>query len=106
MAAAYFQMEDGDKRPFVIRIEDDELIAHARQLVTGATTSKPHLQGTIFRSLPTTTPAGASTWLPLPYGSSTLPWRFAMQRLSMSRSIWRLEAHSSRTPTGAHGAPG
>ncbi|MDM0018014.1 BP74-related protein [Variovorax saccharolyticus] len=47
MAIAYFQMEDGDKRPFVIRLENAELIAHARQLVAGTTTSKSQVQGTI-----------------------------------------------------------
>jgi len=47
MAIAYFRMEDGDKRPFVIRLEDDGLIAHARQLMAGTTTSRPHVQGII-----------------------------------------------------------
>lgn len=47
MTVAYFRMEDGDKHPFVIRLEDDELVAHARQLVAGTTTSRPHVLGTI-----------------------------------------------------------
>lgn len=48
MAVANFQMEDGDKKPFVIRLEDDKLIAHARELVAGTTVSRPHVQGTIL----------------------------------------------------------
>jgi len=47
MVIAYFQMVESDNRPFVIRIEDDALIAHARALVLGTTTSKSHVQGTV-----------------------------------------------------------
>lgn len=47
MPIAYFRMEDGDKHPFVVRLEDAGLISHARQLIAGTTTSRPHVQGMI-----------------------------------------------------------
>lgn len=51
MAIAYFHMENGDKRPFVIRLENDELNAHARHLMAGTMTSKSRVQGTIVSNL-------------------------------------------------------
>jgi len=50
MSTAYFQMLDSDNCPFVIRLEDDALIAHARELVSGATNRQPHVQGTVVTS--------------------------------------------------------
>lgn len=46
--AAYFEVETIEKgAPFVIRLDDPDLIQHARDLLSGATDKEPHVIGRI-----------------------------------------------------------
>ncbi|MEU3991227.1 calmodulin-binding protein [Streptomyces platensis] len=46
-AAAYFVMTDVTRTEFVIKITDPRKIQHARDLLSGATSSEPHVIGRI-----------------------------------------------------------
>ncbi|MGW3013725.1 BP74-related protein [Streptomyces sp. NPDC001219] len=46
-AAAYFVMTDVTRAEFVIKITDPRKIQHARDLLSGATSSEPHVIGRI-----------------------------------------------------------
>ena len=49
MAEAYFTMETIDTEPFVIQLTDPDKIQHARDLVSGADTTMPHVVGRILK---------------------------------------------------------
>ncbi|MFF4950940.1 BP74-related protein [Streptomyces chattanoogensis] len=48
-SAAYFVMTDVTGTEFVVRLTEPDKIQHARDLLSGATTSRPHLIGRIDR---------------------------------------------------------
>lgn len=49
---AYFQVVDASesKRPFIIRLERPELVAHARKILSGEKVEEVHVQGTIVKA--------------------------------------------------------
>ncbi|MET9952250.1 calmodulin-binding protein [Streptomyces sp. NPDC006339] len=47
---AYFEFTDITRERAVVRLDDPEKIAHARALVNGETTERPHLVGRIAKS--------------------------------------------------------
>ena len=49
MAVAFFAFVTTDSREFVIQLTNDDLIAHARKLLSGEETSKPHGDGKIIK---------------------------------------------------------
>ena len=49
MAVAFFAFVTADEREFVIQLTNDDLIAHARKLLSGEETSKPHVHGKIIK---------------------------------------------------------
>ncbi|TGN74702.1 calmodulin-binding protein [Streptomyces bauhiniae] len=46
---AYFEFTDATRQTAVVRIDDPAKIAHARQLLSGGTTDRPHLFGRIVK---------------------------------------------------------
>ena len=49
MASAYFAFVVNDDKEFVIELRNDDLIAHARKLLSGEETSEPHVHGRIIK---------------------------------------------------------
>jgi hypothetical protein len=49
MAVAYFAFVTVDEKEFVIQLTNDDLIAHARKLLSGEETSEPHVHGRIIK---------------------------------------------------------
>ena len=49
MALAFFAFVTTDSREFVIQLTNDDLIEHARKLLSGEETSKPHVHGKIIK---------------------------------------------------------
>lgn len=47
---AYFKIKDYTSNEFIIKINRDAQIAHARELISGATEEKPHVYGRIRKS--------------------------------------------------------
>ncbi|WP_018547733.1 calmodulin-binding protein [Streptomyces sp. LaPpAH-108] len=46
---AYFEFTDAGRQTAVVRIDNPAAIAHARQLLSGETTERPHLYGRIVK---------------------------------------------------------
>ncbi|MER7728010.1 calmodulin-binding protein [Streptomyces sp. NPDC096323] len=49
VAPAYFEMTDITRSTFIVKLVEEDQINHARDLVSGATTSEPHVVGRILK---------------------------------------------------------